>query len=404
MPNYTYSARDMNGNMSNGVMQADNDAELRDKLRSSGLFLTRFKKSSDSAQKARSSFLPKKIKLMDLVIMSRQFATLVRSGVPIVETLAALKAQTENPTIAEALGALQLDVLEGANLSSAMEKHPRVFGPLYVSLVSAGEASGSLDMALEIIAEQLEKESVVQEQVKSAMAYPKLVVLACFGVVTFMLVFIVPTFSKVYAQFHATLPSVTLLLVSISGFVTKFWWLAILMVIGVIQGIKKFRATPYGKHLLDRVSLKAPLLGSVMRKIAIARFSQTLAGATKSGVPILNGLAISADTSGNSVISEAVHRVASLVSEGSPLAATLDQTGQFPPMVTRMIAAGEKAGNLEEMLSEIAKFYSRDVDYAVGRMTKMIEPLMTIVVGGIVLFILVALYMPVFNLSNVIKK
>lgn len=404
MPNYNYKARDMAGSAKAGVLFAETDAELRDKLRTNGLFLTQFRRTADSTEKKRSNFFTSKVKLTDLVVMSRQFATLIRSGVPIVETLDTLRVQTENPVIAQAIGAVHTDVLNGNTLSQSMAKHPTVFNGLFVCLSAAGEASGTLDKTLDIVAEQLEKEAVIQEQVKAAMTYPKLVVCACIGVVTFMLVFIVPTFAKVYDQFHSQLPFMTRLLVILSNIVVHYWWATAIVVYVCFKLFLRFRQTTQGKRIVDRISLKMPILGPILRRIAISRFTQTFAGTTRSGVPILNGLAVSADTAGNTVIKEAVIEVLSKVSEGAPLAETLDQTNQFPPMVTRMIAAGEKSGNLDEMLEEITKFFQRDVDYAVQRMTKLIEPLMTILVGGIVLFVLMALYMPVFNLGNVIKK
>lgn len=405
MPNFHYKARDMQGKMTTGVVFADSEAALRDYLRDSRLFLVQFRRTVDSGEKQRQGFnRAKKVKLGDLVVAMRQLATLVRAGLPIVETLATLRAQVENQTLSAALAEIQSDVMSGSTLNEAMAKHPKIFSNLCISLVAAGEAGGLLDQTLDIMADQLDKEQLIQQQIKSAMAYPKLVVLACFGVVAFMLVFIVPVFAKVYDQFHAELPSVTTMLVGLSNFVTKSWWLAILLVVGIIRAFKALRQTPQGTRAFDAFALKAPLFGPIMRKLAIARFAQTFAGSTRSGIPILNALAICADTAGNVIIHDAVMRVASQVSEGAPLAPALDDTKQFPPMVTRMIAAGEKSGNLDEMLEEITKFYSRDVDFAVQKMTKLIEPLMTIVVGFIVLFVLMALYMPVFNLSHVIKK
>jgi type IV pilus assembly protein PilC len=386
-------------------MFAENDATLRDQLRSNSLYLIQFKKTAESSEKSREGlFKKKKVKLGEMVVMSRQLATLVRAGLPIVETLATLKAQTENPVLSDALGQIQSDILSGSTLNGAMSKHPAIFGKLYIALVSAGEAGGILEKTLDIVADQLEKEAVIREQVKAAMAYPKMVVAASVGVIAFMLVFIVPTFGKVYKQFNAELPFVTLALVSISNFVMKSWWLMFIMIFVAVKGFIAFKNTASGTHFVDTMTLKLPILGPVLRKIAVSRFTQTFAGATRCGIPILHGLAVAADTTGNTIIRAAVLKAAAHVSEGAPLAPTLDESGQFPAMVTRMIAAGEKSGNLDEMLDEITKFYHRDVDYSIGKMTKLIEPLMTVLVGGIVLFVLMALYMPVFNLGKVIKK
>ncbi|CAN5578205.1 hypothetical protein BH11ARM2_BH11ARM2_24150 [soil metagenome] len=285
-----------------------------------------------------------------------------------------------------------------------MARHPKIFNRLCVSLVAAGEAGGILDQTLDIMAEQLDKESLIQQQIKAAMAYPKLVMGACIGVVAFMLTFIVPIFARLYTQFHAELPMMTKLLVSVSGFITQTWWLAILIVIAMGKAYRKAQTTKAGERLFDTIALRAPIFGPIMRKVAIARFSQTFAGLSKSGVPILNSLAICAETSGNVIIQQAILRVASQVSQGAPLAPSLEESKEFPSMVTRMIAAGEKSGNLDEMLNEIAKFYNRDVDFAIAKMTKLMEPAMTIIVGGVVLVVMLALYMPVFNMGQVLKR
>jgi type IV pilus assembly protein PilC len=405
MPNYSYTARDRVGKVATGTIFAENDAELRDVLRSNDLYLTKYRKSADSTTTQQQSiFRPRKVKLGDMVIMSRQFATLIRAGLPVVESLGTLVFQTENPILADALSDVRVSVLSGETLSDAMRKHPKVFNDLYISLVDAGEVGGVLDQTLEVAATQFDKEANLREQVKAAMTYPKLVVLASIGVVTFMLTFIVPVFAGVYDQFHATLPAITQLLVTMSFVVRKFWWLVIAAVFAVMYLFKRYRETPKGRQLIDSLTLQVPVLGKVLRKIAIARFTQTFAGATKGGIPIVRALSVSANTCGNVIIRDAVLGVAQQVQEGTPLSVPLDQSGEFPPMVTRMIAAGEKSGNLDEMLDEVSKFYQRDVDYSVQKMTKLIEPLMTILVGVIVLFVLLALYMPIFNLSNVIKK
>ncbi|HEV2474413.1 MAG TPA: type II secretion system F family protein, partial [Chthonomonadales bacterium] len=241
-----------------------------------------------------------------------------------------------------------------------------------------------------------------REKVKAAFVYPTIVLIASVGVVFFMLVFIVPVFAKVYDQFHAKLPAVTLSLIVLSNIILHYWWMVGALGVGAVMGVKKYLRTPAGRRLYDKMKLKAPLLGKLNRKIAIARFAETFAGASKAGVPIIRALAISAATSGNVIIIDAVMKGAGLVQEGASLAGPLEQTGEFPPMVTRMVAAGEHSGNLDEMLSELTRFYSRDIEYTVDRLTKIMEPAMTVCVGGIVLFVLLALYMPIFNMTQVL--
>lgn len=339
-----------------------------------------------------------------MVEFSRQLATLVRAGITIVEALSAVQMQTENPVLADTLNEVRIDVLAGSSLTGALKQHPKVFSDLFISLVEAGEAGGVLDQTLEIAADQFDKEAVLKEQVKAAMTYPKLVIAAVVLVVAFMLTFIVPAFGKVYQGFNKELPALTQMLIVMSNAVTKWWWIILLAVIAFVIGFKRYRETPNGRKAIDTLVLKLPVFGKVMRKIAIARFTQTWTGATKGGIPILKALAVSANTAGNVVIRDAVMKVAVSVQDGSPLGPPLDETGQFPPLVTRMIASGEKSGNLDLMLAEVTKFYQRDVDYAVTKMTKILEPAMTVIVGAVVLFVLLALYMPVFMLPQTIRR
>ncbi|HET6644328.1 MAG TPA: type II secretion system F family protein [Fimbriimonadales bacterium] len=408
MPTFQYTARDREGNMQSGLLAAENAAELREVLRNRDLYLTKSQlrrgRVAEEASGGQSIFGQKKVKLGDMVVMSRQLATLVRSGLTIIEALSAVAAQTENPTLVDALNMVRLDVLTGQSLGSAMRKHPKVFNEIYVSLVEAGEAAGTLDHTLELAATQFDEEAELREQIKAALTYPAIVVVAACGVVAFMLVFVVPAFAKVYQQFHAQLPAVTRMLITLSDIVLHRAWVVILAAILLIFGFRRYIETESGRLRYDSLKLKLPLLGKLIRKIAIARFAQTWAGATKGGMPILQALQISANTSGNVVIRNSVQQVATFVKEGATLADPLSATGQFPPMVTRMIAAGESSGDLDMMLEELARFYRRDIDYQVKKLTRLMEPIMTVVVGAVVLFVLVALYMPIFTLPTIVRR
>lgn len=406
MPNFRYTARDRNGEPKNGIVFAENDRHLREILRSTDLYLTKFQQVDDTKAEGQQTrlFAPRKVRLVDMVEFSRQLATLVRAGIPIVEALGTVAFQTDNPILADAIREVRIDVLAGSSLAGAMRQHPKIFDDLYISLVEAGEAGGVLDQTLEVAADQFDKRAVLREQVKAALTYPILVIVASIGVVAFMLIFIVPTFAGVYRGFKKELPGITKMLIGMSNVVTQWWWIVLLVVIGLIIFVRSYYKTDKGRHVIDQMLLGIPIVGKVLRKIAIARFAQTLSGATKGGIPILKALSVSANTSGNVIIRDAVIEVASNVQEGSPLGPPLDETGQFPPMVTRMIASGESSGNLDLMLEEITKYYQRDVEYSVQRMTKLLEPIMTVIVGGIVLFVLLALYMPTFMLTEVIKR
>jgi type IV pilus assembly protein PilC len=406
MPTYNYVARTREGESSDGVISGRDVNDIREVLRRKDLFLVKVKQRSTPQQGAGLLSFAKRRKpnLGDMVVMSRQLATLVKAGLPIVECLHSVAAQTERILLVEALQQVRLDVLTGANLSEAMARQPKMFNEMYVSLVAAGETGGVLERTLEIAADQFDREADLREKVKSAFVYPILVLVACFGVIAFMLLAIVPVFAKVYKQFHADLPGMTQLLVVMSDVFVRYWWMVTLGTIAGVAFLRRYIRTPGGRKNWDKLKLRLPLFGKLIRKIAIARFTQTFGGVSKAGVPILKALNISANTSGNVIIIEAIQQVSNFVKEGATISIPLEQTGEFPPMVTRMIAAGEASGNIDEMLDEVTRFYQRDIEYSVERLTRLMEPLMTVLVGGIVLFVLLALYMPMFNLSNVIKR
>ena len=405
MPTFTYTARDTSGQLITGVQNAANAGELRGQLREKSLYVTDTREQSGlSDEEGSSIFGRKRVKLGDMVVMSRQLATLVHAGLNITECLYSVAGQSENPTLAATLDATRRDVLSGSTLADAMRKHPDVFNEMYVALVQAGEAGGLLDKTLETAAIQFDQEAELREKIKAAMTMPVLVVVVAVLVVIFMLTAIVPVFAKVYEQFHATLPFVTLLLVKVSAIVLHSW-LWVLIGLGITTfALRRAIKTPRGRHIYDRMKLKLPLLGKLNRKIAIARFCQTFSGMSAAGVPILRSLAVSGNTCGNVIIQEAVMHVAGQVQQGAGLSKPLEATGEFPPMVTRLIAAGEQSGNIDAMLSEITNFYNRDIQYTVDKLTKLMEPLMTIVVGCLVLFILLALYMPIFSLTQVLRR
>lgn len=405
MPTYEYTARDREGNTSSGILIAENETQLRQSLRIRELFVTNYAVRSDRQVTQSSSLFRKRgVRLTDMVVMSRQMATLVKAGISIVEVLDAVATQTESPVLADALWDVRKDVVAGDSLAVAMRKRPKVFSELYCSLVEAGEVGGMLEHTLEVAAQQFDKQQTLREQVRSALAYPILVVFASVFVVIFMLIFIVPIFAKIYRQFNADLPAITQLLVAISDIVVHWWYLVGAVVAGIVIGCMQYYQTEQGRHFFDAVKLKIPLLGKLLHKIAVAQFANTWAGTTKGGIPILSALQVSARTSSNVIVRDAVLRVAEDVQRGASLATSLEEKGHFPALVTRMVASGERSGNLDEMLEELTHFYERDIEYSVQRMTRMMEPALTVVVGGIVLFVLLALYMPVWTLAKVIHK
>jgi type IV pilus assembly protein PilC len=403
MPTFKFVARDALGKVMNGSREARDLVELRRLLRTEELYLTKARQTSREDGPGGKSMLVAPVRPRDVVIAVRQMSTLVRAGVPLAEGLSALQLQIDKPGLKRALQDVQEGVVAGRTLNESMRDHPKVFNHLTVSLVEAGEGTGTLDKALEVAAAHLDREQDMRSRVKAGMVYPKIVVFAAAGTVALMLVLVVPTFKTIYTQFHAKLPGTTLALIAMSDFVMHLWWLLIAIIIGAVITIKEFKKTPRGARFFDAIMLKVPIVGPVLRKVAVARFTQTLAAGFRGGVPILGALTLAATTAGNAIVSEAAMAIVPKVRDGQPIASELERTNQFPPLVIQMIRSGEASGNLDLMLEEINRYYEEDIKYAIDKMTKMIEPIMTIVVGAIVLFVLLALYMPVFNLGNAIN-
>ncbi len=406
MPKFRYVARDRAGKSSTGQLQAQDEADLRNVLRANGLFLTQIKGSTgheDGTGAGSQDLFAKKPSLQDLVIATRQLATMMHAGMPMMETLNLVGSQMTKPVLKNAFRDLELSVSSGESLSVAMTRYPKVFSKLIIAFVESGEATGNLAETLEAAAIQLDREDNLKRKVKAATTYPKIVVAACVGTIAVMIVVVVPVFSQVYRQLGSGLPGPTQLLITVSDFTIHWGWLILILGGAGSYFFKRFSETENGRRKLDILALKIPVLGVVFRKIAIARFVQTLAGALRSGVPVLQALYISGNMAGNTVIQDAVVEATVKIREGSPIAGELEKTGEFPMMVTRMLSAGESSGSLDTMLDEVNRFYDRDVEYSVDKLTRMIEPMMTMLVGGIVLVILLALYMPVFNLGKALN-
>jgi type IV pilus assembly protein PilC len=401
MPKFNYTARDLAGQASSGAILAADENELRRMLRMNDLYLVKARRGGGDVADGESAphFFDSKVTLQDLVIATRQLGTTIRAGLPLLEALRIVGSQSNKPALTRAFFDMEQAALDGKSLSIGMSKHPKLFNSQVIALVEAGEVSGTLEQTLGIAADQLDREYALRRKVKAATLYPKLVVLACFGTVVGMMTLVVPVFSKVYEGVHAQLPAPTMLLMSMSGIFIHWWWAIAAAVAAAVYGAKRYGQTVKGRTQMDIVSLKIPILGPLMRKVAVARVVQTLAGALKGGVPILMALEICANTAGNAVIQNAVIDASHHVREGAALATELERTGQFPLLVTRMVAAGEATGRIDSMLEEINRFYEQDIAYSVEQLTLLIEPFMTVAVGTIVLLILLALYMPIFSLG-----
>ena len=339
----------------------------------------------------------------DIVIFTRQFATMINSGLPLVQSLDILAEQTENVWLRKTIQEVLYDVESGHTLADAMGKHPKVFTDLFTNMVSAGEAGGILDTILLRLATFLEKNDALARKIKGAMVYPGVIFSVAGGAICILLIFVIPTFQTMFASAGIPLPLPTRVVIGMSQFLQSFWWLLIVAVIGSIFGIRAAYASSGGRLLIDRIMLNLPVLGDLQRKAAVARFTRTLGTLVSSGVSILEGLEITAKTAGNRVIHDAVMGSRASIAGGETIAGPLRESGVFPPMVVQMINVGEQTGGLDEMLTKIADFYDEEVDQAVEVLLKAMEPIMIVVLGVVVGGMIVAMYLPIFDMINAVK-
>jgi type IV pilus assembly protein PilC len=397
---FVWKGRSPTGEILAGEYVTENKQELVGYLRKRKIIVTSLREKSKEVNIRLS--MKKKITVKDLGVFTRQFSTMINAGLPLVQCLGILSAQADNPQFKKIISTVTSDVEGGATLAEALGKHS-VFSQLYVNMVEAGEAGGILDQILNRLAVYLEKAEALTRKVKSAMTYPTVVAVVAIGATIFMLMFIIPTFAKMFTDFGGELPLPTKIVMGLSGFLRNQWYVLLIIVGGAIFGFKRFHATDAGKMRIDILALKVPVLGTVIRKAAIARFTRTLGTLISSGVPILGGLDITARTAGNKVVEKAIYATRESISQGETIAEPLRQSGVFPPMVTQMIGVGEQTGALDEMLEKIANFYDDEVDTAVEQLTSVIEPVMIVVMGLLVGGMLISMYLPMFKLINVIS-
>ena len=398
MPLFEYTARDGQGELIRESISFPDELTLRQHLRKNELYLLSI--AERKINRLGSGF-GRGIGLRDLIIMTRQLRTMIRAGMPLVTGLDALREQSPNRKLAQVLTEIGQSVGNGAKLADTMEEYPKVFPLLLCTLIRSGEEGGRLPQALEEASRQMELQMDTRQKIITAMIYPCFTVLVTIGVLAAMLIWIVPTFAKIYADLHAKLPAVTLSLVYMSEVVIHKGWIVALIVIACTISLKRFYKTPEGRLKIDGFKLRMPLLGTLFVKSASANLTGSLSGLLSSGLPLLQALNTAAQVCGNEVIAESVRKSARNVTLGRRLSDELEHSKQFPIMVTRMIAMAEEIGTLPDVLKEISLSYIEDVEYAIKRITSVIEPIMVLAVGGVVGFVLVALYYPIFNLGNV---
>ncbi len=396
---FVYQGRTASGNQ-NGEIEAPDRSAAVGELRRRSILVTKI--AEKSAPKMSFKF-GGKVKDKEMAIFTRQFSTMIDAGLPLVQCLNILAEQSESKTLRSVTGQVARHVEAGSTLADALRRHPRTFDDLFTNLVEVGEAGGILDVVLQRLAAYIEKAAALKRKVKAAMVYPCAIIGVALLVVIFMLTFVIPTFAQMFKDLGADLPLPTKIVMMLSDFVRGYILLIIAGMIGAVMALRSYYRTEGGRATIDALMLKTPVFGTLVRKVAVARFTRTLGTLVQSGVPILDGLRITARTAGNKVVEKAVLQCRAAVTEGKTLADPLRTSGVFPPMVTQMISVGEQTGALDAMLSKIADFYDDEVDTAVSTLTSLLEPIMIVFLGVVVGGLVVAMYLPIFKLVTLVK-
>lgn len=407
MARFSYEARTLTGKASNGIIEARDEAEARVKLRSKQLVPLKFKVLQDPQIKrgqapTKIGLFEGKVKSKNLQIFTRQFATLIDSGIPILESLKILANGAGDKIIKEATIQVIASIESGRKLSDSLKQHPRVFDSLYCNMVKAGEEAGILDAILLRLSAYAEKNEKIKSQVKSALTMPVFILFVAFAVITGIVVFIIPKFEEIYKGSGKELPGLTQTVVSISHLVINNWYFIVGALVAMVFGLITYIRTPDGKRNIDKILINSPIIGGVIQKVAVARLSRTMSTLLSSGVNMLEAIDIAASTAGNTVIEEALKSCKDAVTVGKPFNVPLSRQKEIPQMVSQMVAIGEQSGALDTMLAKVADFYEDEVENAVKAMTQLIEPIMMVGLGGIIAFIMIAMYLPIFQLGDTI--
>lgn len=402
MATYEYIAVDKMGKQKKGTMEAQNEDRVKEFVKNEGLIPISVKEQNFLNKDI--SFGNKKVKARDLSVFCRQFNSILAAGVTILNALQMLSEQTENKTLREVTKEVQIDVEKGESLTSAMSKHRETFPPLLIHMVEAGEASGSLEIAFERMAIQFEKQAKVQGQVKKAITYPIVVICVAIIVVIVMLVVVFPQFKDMFDSLGSDLPPITKVVIAMSNFVKNFWWLLIILLSLVVLGIQTFRKTPNGQLFFSRLALRVPVVNQLTVKSASATFARTMSTLLAAGIPLVNGVEIVSKIIGNVIVRDALSGTVDEIKRGVPLSVPLRESEVFPPMVHQMTRIGEETGNVEGMLEKVADYYEEEVEVTTASMTALLEPMIIIVLGVIILFILLAIYSPILGLYSALDQ
>jgi len=403
MAKFAWEGVTRSGQTMKGEMEAPNEEAVQAQLRRQGIQPGNVKQRGKGLDmELNIPGMKPRVTTKDLVVFTRQFATMIDAGLPLVQCLDILGKQQENKTFKEILLKVKEDVESGSTFADALKKHPKAFDELYVNLVAAGEVGGILDTILNRLAAYIEKALKLKKQVKSAMTYPTTIIGIAVVVIAVILIFVIPSFEKMFRDFGGELPMPTQVVINISNFIQNYILVIIGAIVLFIVGFKKVYANPKGREAIDALALKLPVMGILIRKVAVAKFTRTLGTMISSGVPILDGLDIVAKTAGNKTVEKAVYQVRQSISEGKTIAEPLEKSGVFPPMVCQMIAVGEQSGAIDTMLNKIADFYDDEVDDAVGNLTAMMEPLLMLFLGTTVGGLVIAMYLPIFKLAGTV--
>ncbi|MBN2694542.1 type II secretion system inner membrane protein GspF [bacterium] len=402
---FEYKGYDSKGREVKGLKDFDSEGQLKNSLQNEGIFITSIKEISSAKTKggAKKSFFEKKITIDELAITTKQLAVLSKSGISLVESLTAIIEQTESEVLKRVLSQVKQDVNEGISFADALKKHPKIFNNLYVSMIQAGQSSGTLDLVLDRLSEFTENQSKLRKKVSSALTYPIVMVVFSFLVISVLFIVVIPKISKLFLKMKVALPPLTSALISISKFMSSYWYIVLAIIFLSIYIFRRYINTPKGRKKFDNFKLNMPIFGPIIQMVAIARFSKTLATLLKNGVPLLTSFQIVKNVVDNHILKEAIEEASNSIREGESIAKPLKKSNLFPPIVTHMIAIGERSGQLEHMLENVATTYESQVENKLSSLTSLLEPFIIIFLGGVILLVVLAIMMPIMKMNQLAK-